>query len=79
MTGDAIAKAVLDYAAALANANQSAHLEVPGRDSLTGAKSVAMVVGPASQILASDGEFGPEIEDEAFVEDIKARIAELGG
>lgn len=37
VTGRAIAGVILDYAAALANANQLAHVGVRGRDSLTGA------------------------------------------
>ncbi|MEP6842528.1 MAG: hypothetical protein ABJA11_03335 [Pseudolysinimonas sp.] len=78
VTGDAIAKAVLDYAAALANASKSAHLEVPGYDP-AGSAAVSMVIGPASQILATDEEFGPELDDEAFVRDLTLRIEELEG
>jgi hypothetical protein len=79
VTGDAIAEAVLDYAAALANANRSEHLTVPGRDAVTGAQVVEMVIGPASQILASEEEIGPDVVDASFVDDLESRIQLLKG
>jgi hypothetical protein len=72
LTGDAIAAAVFDYSAALADAGQADTIEVPILKD-DGSKGIAMVlVGPASQIVASDADTGfDELEDEQAVARIR--------
>ena len=68
VTGSAIARALLDYAQALAQVSESATVEIP---TLTkdGRESVAEVlIGPASQLSAHEEPGGhDEITDEALV------------
>jgi hypothetical protein len=54
LTGDDIAVAVLEYCAALADADTAETVEIPVLDD-SGARSMAtLLVGPASQIVAED-------------------------
>lgn len=81
LTGDRIADALLDYAAALARAESADHLRVPavGADGLPAV--VDVVLGPASQLLAeAEGVAGGDLEDAAFVEELehRARLAAAG-
>jgi hypothetical protein len=69
LTGDAIANALLEYAAALARNATSATVEIPVREA-DGKRGVAQVlIGPASQ-LVSTHEPGTtdDIEDDELVE-----------
>ena len=66
ITGDGIADAVLDYAAELANAGKSAKLEVPTLDLEQQPERVALVIGPASQLMSETVAADREIEDEVF-------------
>lgn len=75
ITGDAIADIVLDYGVALANAGHADRIAVPGigRD---GDGAFDLLIGPASQLSAAHVEHtGSELEDPAFVAEIRGRIA----
>lgn len=50
-TGDDIAAAVLDYAAALANHGRADTIHVPALDLPAGFSTVELLVGPASQLV----------------------------
>jgi hypothetical protein len=78
LTGDAIASAVFDYSAALADAGQADTIEVPILKE-DGSKGTAMVlVGPASQIVASDAETDfDELEDQEAVSRIRTMVRRL--
>jgi hypothetical protein len=76
-TGDAIADAVMDYAAALAVRTKSVVLHVPV--DVDGEPSVVdIVLGPSTHLVAEPAAFiGSEIEDAAFVASIREAIAQL--
>lgn len=79
LTPDAVADALVDYAAALAQSDGSAELTIPVilED---GSRSVAtLLLGPASQLVAQPavGAVG-EFEDDELVTDIVRKIAALG-
>ncbi|KZE89430.1 hypothetical protein [Microbacterium sp. TNHR37B] len=77
-TGDEIASAVLDYAAALAGARRADTVVIPVRRGSGTLGSAALLLGPASQIVAADtSEGGPEIEDVAVVDDLRKRARAL--
>ncbi|KAA9104982.1 hypothetical protein [Microbacterium rhizomatis] len=74
MTGDALARAVLEYCAALAEEGAAETLEIPVLR-LDGSMATAtLVVGPASQIVAMtvDTTF-PELEDAATLDHLMTR------
>ena len=78
VTSDRIAQAMLEYAAALANADRAATLHVPavGDDGET--HDVQVLVGPSSQLMADEIEHaGPEPDGDAFVTSIEGRMATL--
>ena len=80
MTGDAIADALLDYAATLARQETSATIDVPvitDDGSLTAAR---FLLGPASQLVAVsvDSAFADPI-DEQLLAVIALRVAQLKG
>lgn len=78
ITGDAIADAVLDYAAALARNEGSVTLQIPVRFP-DGRKSEAtMLIGPASQLVAlsSESDF-EEIVDDELVASIRREITSM--
>jgi hypothetical protein len=74
ITGDGIADAVMDYAAELANAGKAAKLVVPALDLEQRPESVALVIGPSSQLLAEPVAVGHEITDDAFTDALNLRI-----
>lgn len=83
LTGDAIASALLEYAAALARQSTSATVEIPVREA-DGALGVAQVlIGPASQLVSThepgstDGD-ADEIVDDELVERFTHAIRVLG-
>lgn len=80
LTGDEIAAAIIDYGVALANAGHADRIAVPAIGP-TGTGIYEILIGPASQLSAAPAPHaGPELEDEAFVADLRARIArERGG
>ncbi len=79
LTGDAIARALVEYSRALARAGSSESIEVPIRDANGNLESAVFLVGPASQIVArhveSDG--AAELTDEAVVSELTTRTQRL--
>ncbi|WP_426515537.1 hypothetical protein ACPPVQ_13095 [Diaminobutyricibacter sp. McL0618] len=68
LTGDVIAAALLEYAAALARNSSSATVEIPVRET-DGERGIAQVlIGPASQLVSTHAPgIGDEIEDDELV------------
>ena len=79
LTGDAIAEALVQYAAALAANNAAAEVHAPVRLETGEDGEAVMLLGPASQILAEQ-EPGTQTEltDTEFVSELEERIAALG-
>jgi hypothetical protein len=78
ITSDAVADALLDYAAQLANADRAAALSVPALDQFGQPFEVSVVVGPASQLMAEPvANSAPEPEAAEFLADLERRITEL--
>ena len=79
ITSDEVAQALVEYAAALANADRAARVEVPAAGLATGGTALTVLVGPASQLMAepvlSDDE---EPDGSEFVREIRAEIDRLG-
>jgi hypothetical protein len=78
LTGTEIARALLDYASALARASSSATVSVPTRlaDGSTGRSEI--LIGPASQLVsdAEPSEF-EEVVDDDLVRRFRAEIRKL--
>ncbi len=80
MTGDAIAEAVLDYAAALGENGTTDIVEIPTADEHGFGVTAEMLLGPASQVMtepAPEDELEPE--DEALVNELRRRTEAVGG
>jgi hypothetical protein len=79
VTGDRIATALFNYAAALANADRAVEIEVPTADlgMPDMRRTTIFVIGPASQLAAEESDMIPELEDEAFVQELERATAEL--
>jgi hypothetical protein len=80
MTGDAIAEAVIAYAAALGQNGTTDIVDVPTSDEHGTATTAELLLGPASQLMieiAPDDELEPE--DEALVAELVRRAAAVGG
>lgn len=80
MTGDAIADAVLAYAAALGENGTTDIVEIPTADESGTAVHAELLLGPASQVMvesAPDDELEPEDED--LVGELVRRTAAVGG
>lgn len=80
LTGDAIAEAVLAYAAALGENSTTDIVEIPTSDEHGTAATAEVLLGPASQIMvesAPDDELEPEDDD--LVQELTRRTAEVGG
>ena len=80
MTGDAIAEAVIAYAAALGQNGTTDIVDVPTSDEHGSATTAELLLGPASQLMietAPDDELEPE--DEALVAELVRRAAAVGG
>ena len=74
LTGDEIADAVLAYARALAERSTAATVEIPIRHEDGTSSQLAILVGPASQIVAEPaGSDGEEIVDADLVDDLHRR------
>ena len=74
MTSDAVAAALLEYGAALAEGREAATVEIPVIEA-DGAESVALfLVGPASQIVSRNAETGIPEPDHA---EVVGRLEEL--
>lgn len=78
LTGDVIAAALLEYAAALARNSTSVTVEIPVRET-DGARGFAQVlIGPASQLVSTHAPgAGDEIEDDELVEQFIAATRRL--
>lgn len=69
LTGDAIASALLEYAAALARKATSATVEIPVREADDGLGVAQVLIGPASQLVSTpEPGYGDEIIDDEVVE-----------
>lgn len=80
MTGDAIAEAVLAYAAALGENGTTDIIEIPTADGDGAGVHTEMLLGPASQVMlevAPDDELEPEDED--LVNELVRRTEAVGG
>ncbi|MFE6256911.1 hypothetical protein [Agromyces sp. NPDC057865] len=79
LTGSEVARALVEYAAALARQGSAAAIEIPVRHADGTPGVVNFLVGPASQLVTEslDGEAGEEIVDEPLVARIRALTAEL--
>jgi hypothetical protein len=80
LTGTEIARALVAYAAALAQQGSAAAIEIPVRHEEDGRPGVVHVlVGPASQLVteAVDGRGDEEVSDEQLVAQLRALTAEL--
>ncbi|PCN49589.1 hypothetical protein Csp2054_01180 [Curtobacterium sp. 'Ferrero'] len=80
MTGDAIAEAVLGYAAALGENGTTDIVEIPTADEHGVASVSEVLLGPASSVMvepAPDDELEPEDAD--LVNELVRRTAAVGG
>ena len=78
VTGDDVAKALLDYAAALGGQGKAVAIGVPAMDPAHGTLEVDLLVGPASQMIAEPFETGePELESTEFVRELRDRVTRL--
>lgn len=79
ITSDEVADAVLEYAAALSNADRAATLEVPTIGE-GGPTTVKLLIGPASQVVSEPvaGEAvtseGAELDARTFLADVREAI-----
>lgn len=78
-TGDRIAAALLEYAAALARADSAATVSIPARTSVGDLVTLEVLLGPASQLASEPaGDMGwPEIVDDDILADIERHSVEL--
>ncbi|PZE26542.1 MULTISPECIES: hypothetical protein [unclassified Curtobacterium] len=76
LTGDAIADAVVDYAAELAHQATAEPVRIPARAADGSVVHVSLLVGPASEIVLSDvpDADGEELVDDETVTEIRRRI-----
>ena len=78
MTGDEIADALLKYSAALAESGSASTVEIPTLSDDGTRSTVKVLVGPASQIVASPVESSfEELRDPQVVAHLSALTAEL--
>lgn len=78
LTGTEIARALLEYAAALARSNGSETVNVPIRLEDGSISRAMFLIGPASQLIAEDEDSEyDEIRDDILVAKISAMTAEL--
>ncbi len=79
LTGTEVARALVEYAAALARQGSAAAIEIPVRHTDGTAGVVNFLVGPASQLVTESlhGDAGEEIVDEQLVERLQALTADL--
>ncbi len=78
LTGDDIARALVDYGAALAENGTAESVTVPIREPDGSDGAAVFLVGPASQIVVKTVTHGQdELVDPDTVEEIRARIRRL--
>jgi hypothetical protein len=74
VTGDEIALAVLEYARALARSGTADTVDIPVRNAAGDVVVATLLIGPASQIVAEDGEdSGDELRDDEVVAELSRR------
>lgn len=82
LTGDAIARAVLDLAAALARVDDAESVTIPSIDGEGRRTETTLLLGPASQIVVDDHEDdggpGAELVDEQVLAELVRRTRVLG-
>ena len=76
LTGTDLARALVEYAAALARQGSAGAIEIPVRHADGTVGVVNFLVGPASQLATEsiDGEAGEEIQDEQLVARLRHRV-----
>ena len=78
LTGHAIAKAVVDYAEALAKNNTSGSIEIPVRHEDGSLGRANLLLGPASQVVTETEESDlDDVVDDELVARLQALIGEL--
>jgi hypothetical protein len=77
VSGDRIVDAVTRFAAANANAERAAEIDVPTVDIDGRRQMIAVVLGPASQMFAEPVLAEDELEDEEFVSRVDALTSQL--
>lgn len=78
LTGSEIARALLEYAAALARNESAETVNIPVRRDDGTTTRAMFLIGPASQLIAEDEEStGEELRDDILVAKIKAATAQL--
>jgi hypothetical protein len=77
VTGDAIADVVLRYAEALAKRATADEIRVPSLTPSGARGDALLLVGPASQLLATVEDGESELEDEGFVQRYEKLIRAL--
>lgn len=81
VTGTEIARALLEYAAALARSDSAQTVSIPIRRPDRTSARATLLVGPASQLvaedLAEDEDLGDEVVDDILVARLKAMTSEL--
>ena len=78
VTGDDVARVLLDYAATLGGQGKASTIAVPAVDMAHGVLEVDLLLGPASQMIAEPFEtHDPELEAPDFVAGLRDRIAHL--
>lgn len=79
VTGTDIARALLEYAGALARNDSSQTVSIPIRREDGSTAQAMLLIGPASQLIYEDEETdGDELRDEVLVAHLNALTAELG-
>ena len=79
VTGSAIARAVLDYAQALAQVSASATVDLPTLESDGSRGSAELLLGPASQLTAHEegDDHGDEVVDDVLVQRMNSAAVRL--
>lgn len=77
VTGDEVARALLEFAASLADSGRSEVMAVPARDDSGRDVVVDVVLGPGSQLTAIPSPAASELVDEGFLEAVAERTARL--
>lgn len=77
VTGDAIADVVVRYAEALAKRSTAEEIRMPTLTPSGARDDALLLVGPASQLLATREESQQELEDPGFVERYERAILAL--
>ncbi|MGO4299054.1 hypothetical protein [Leifsonia sp. RAF41] len=77
-TGDLLAEALLEYAAALARADTAATIFIPALDEDGTRGEIEVLIGPASQLATQPSDGGwPEVVDDVALARLRTLTAEL--